>query len=319
MNSDTAKLLTVVICTYNGARNIKKVVEAVLGQEEFDDYVQSVIVVDNKSSDNTKETVEQIASTAPVVEYQYEENQGLAFARRHAVEVDSPWVAFLDDDNVVMPGWLTAIVTTVAEHPRAGIVNGAVIAKPNVDCTVAQREMLQVLYRDLACTHLTYEDSCNDKSTRGPVGAGMCVATEALRKIDAEGWLHLVGRQGGRLSSGEDGELAEKVQRHGYQFVFNPAAKLYHVIPSARLTDEYAHKLLSGLVDGSYNYISMKPFYVMQRTLRAVKYCGQILLCWPRFWFAKERVQRLRCEYLIETRREFIAMVWRDRIVRRHE
>lgn len=311
------KLLTVVICTYNGAAHLEEVLRAVLSQDCFGQYVEAIVVVDNNSTDKTREVALRLTAEFPVIEYRLEERQGLSFARRHAARCQSPWVAFLDDDNIVASGWLIAIARTIEANPHAGIINGAVIPMPNEAYTPQEKAMLQAFYRDLACTHLTMEASRTEAGTGRPVGAGMCVLTGALKKIDAEGWLKLVGRQGELLFSGEDGELAYRVQKQGYGFVFNPEIKLYHIIPPSRLTEKYMQRLFFGLVADSYRYISMKPCYVLQRILRVTKYCVQIVCCKIISLLTQNRVRQLVCRYTITNCQQFIRIACRDKFFRR--
>ena len=311
------KLLAVVICTYNGAAHLEEVIRAVLAQDGFEQYVQNVIVVDNKSTDETRAITERIVSESSAVEYQFEEQQGLAFARRHAAKCKCQWVAFLDDDNIVFPGWLDAVISTIEHNSRAGVINGAVIPMPNEAYTSQEKVMLQAFYRDLACTHLTPADSDRNAGIGYPVGAGMCVLTAALKKIDEDGWLKLVGRKGNILLSGEDGEMAFRVKQQGYEFVYSPQIKLYHIIPPFRLTEEYLQRLLSGLVADSYRYISMKPCYVLQRLLRVCKYVGQIMFCKAALPFTQDAVKQVQYHQKIINCRQFIQLAFQDKLTRR--
>lgn len=96
MTEDNSKTLTVsvVIPAYNADKYICRAIESVLGQSSRAD---EIIVVDDGSSDNTKELVEGYQSS---VRYIYQENAGASAARNRGIEAaQCEWIAFLDADD----------------------------------------------------------------------------------------------------------------------------------------------------------------------------------------------------------------------------
>ncbi len=86
------------IPTYNQAHLIGRAINSVLEQTL---PVDEIIVVDDGSSDNTREVV---AGYGPRVHYIYEKNAGGAAARNTGVrEARSEWIAFLDADDEWLP------------------------------------------------------------------------------------------------------------------------------------------------------------------------------------------------------------------------
>jgi glycosyltransferase involved in cell wall biosynthesis len=87
-----------VIPTYNSAHLLRRAIDSVLAQTR---RVDEVIVVDDGSTDNTREVV---ASYGSSVQYFYQENKGGGSARNHGVEHSkSDWIAFLDADDEWLP------------------------------------------------------------------------------------------------------------------------------------------------------------------------------------------------------------------------
>jgi glycosyltransferase involved in cell wall biosynthesis len=81
-------------------------------------------VVDDGSSDDTAQIVQSLRS--PLIELVRTPNQGAARARNLGIEKSTAgWVAFLDADDVWMPGKLQAQLAVAQEH-GAGFVCGAV-------------------------------------------------------------------------------------------------------------------------------------------------------------------------------------------------
>src|SRR5262249_5763222 len=90
------------------------------GAERFE-----VIVVDDCSTDATAETVPQLPG---VVYLRSAINSGfIASCSRGAEKARGKYLVFLNNDTLVKPGWLTALLDTFAEKPRAGIVGSKLL------------------------------------------------------------------------------------------------------------------------------------------------------------------------------------------------
>ena len=93
-----------------------------------------IIVVDDASSDTTAEVCRGLAGIKHV---RLERNQGVAGARNIGIfESTAPYVAFLDDDDLRLPGSLDSQADALDKHPDAGFVCGAmVMADQNYQAT----------------------------------------------------------------------------------------------------------------------------------------------------------------------------------------
>lgn len=110
--------ISVIIPTYNRAGLIERAVKSVVDQTV---KPQEVIVVDDGSSDNTREVVESIQS--PLVKYVYRKNGGAGAARNTGVkEAAGDWIAFHDSDDMWRPDKLEKQVKYIKEHSDAGLV-----------------------------------------------------------------------------------------------------------------------------------------------------------------------------------------------------
>lgn len=89
------------------------------------DYSQDrfeIIVIDNNSSDNSRET----AASFPGVRVLTEKNLGSYFARNRGIrESTSPFLAFVDSDCIVTRSWLKDLVFALLQDPSAGACAGA--------------------------------------------------------------------------------------------------------------------------------------------------------------------------------------------------
>jgi glycosyltransferase involved in cell wall biosynthesis len=111
-------VVSVILPTYNRGHFIAEAVESVLSQS-FTDF--EIIVVDDGSSDNTAEVMQGIAD--PRVIYLRQANQGRSNARNHALSrARGRYIAFLDSDDLFMPGKLAMQVEYLDAHAGTGMV-----------------------------------------------------------------------------------------------------------------------------------------------------------------------------------------------------
>lgn len=111
--------ISVVITCYNHGRYLADAVESVLSQEL--DSVE-IVVVDDGSTDNTKE----VSSQYEDVKYVWQPNQGLSSARNTGIrESTGDYVVFLDADDSLLPGALKTNAEMLDQHPHAAFVSGA--------------------------------------------------------------------------------------------------------------------------------------------------------------------------------------------------
>jgi len=103
--------VSIVIPTFNRRSTLPRAIRSVLIQEGT---VFEVIVVDDGSTDGTKELVHQ---DFPQVSYLWQENQGPSAARNRGIEkARGEWIAFLDSDDEWMKGKLAAQLNFFREN-----------------------------------------------------------------------------------------------------------------------------------------------------------------------------------------------------------
>lgn len=120
--------LTVVIPTYNRAAQLARALERLAAQDADPPF--DVLVVDNNSTDNTREVVERLPGGG--VGYQFEPLQGLAYARNAGILATAGpdrIVAFTDDDVEVGPQWIATILREFDEHADVDCVGGRVLPR----------------------------------------------------------------------------------------------------------------------------------------------------------------------------------------------
>lgn len=113
-------LVSVVMPAYNARPYIEQAVRSVLDQ----DYPHvELIVVDDGSRDGTPEAVEALFGDR--VRVLRQQNGGPAAARNRGIDAaNGTLLAFLDADDVWLPGKLQAQVSYILDHPDVGLVYG---------------------------------------------------------------------------------------------------------------------------------------------------------------------------------------------------
>jgi len=114
--------ITVIVPTYNRADLIGETLESVAAQT-FTDW--ECIVVDDGSTDNTREVVERFIARDPRFRYVRQENSSAASARNHGVRLArGEFIAFLDSDDLFTPDRLEWQIAALRNEPRAVLAYG---------------------------------------------------------------------------------------------------------------------------------------------------------------------------------------------------
>lgn len=99
--------ISAIICTHNRDNYLGAAIDSLLGQDFPGSF--EVVVVDNASTDCTREVVE-ARSPSPNLKYVYEPVTGLSVARNTGAKAASAEIlAYLDDDAVASSQWLRVL------------------------------------------------------------------------------------------------------------------------------------------------------------------------------------------------------------------
>ena len=113
-------MFSVVIPAYNREKELVSCLDSVLNQiyEEFE-----IIVVDNGSTDNTKEVVQSYIDSDPRIKYFWQENSGSPAGSRNTGIKNSSfeWVAFLDSDDYWYKTKLEEVVNRLKDSDESVI------------------------------------------------------------------------------------------------------------------------------------------------------------------------------------------------------
>lgn len=116
--------LAFVIPAYNEEALIGKCVESVVAEAKRSGYDVEIVVVNNASSDRTKE----IAASFEGVRVVDETKKGLVHARKAGFDATSAnLVANIDADTVVPEGWISTVMGEFEKNPKLVALSGPYI------------------------------------------------------------------------------------------------------------------------------------------------------------------------------------------------
>ena len=118
MNSNNP-LISVVIPTYNCSQFIISAIHSVLDQS-YENY--EIIIVDDGSTDNTKEVLKPYIEEKKI-QYVFQNNLGPSAARNKGIKLSKgEYIAFLDADDLWIPGKLEKQVNFLDNNKNLGLV-----------------------------------------------------------------------------------------------------------------------------------------------------------------------------------------------------
>ena len=227
--------ITVIVCTYNRCQMLAKALQSIAESKVPESEDWEVLVVDNNSTDQTREVVEGYCERCPGhFRYLFEPAQGKSFALNSGIrESRGELLAFTDDDVVVEADWLWNLVSPLRTKEWSGTA-GRVIPVWNQPLPrwLAPDELLLAgpfVAMDLGPVPVAL--------TQAPVGANMAFRKDMFERYG--GFRTDLGRVGDSLRSGEDTEFAQRILDNGARIRYQPDAVVYHPVPENRLRRDY--------------------------------------------------------------------------------
>jgi glycosyltransferase involved in cell wall biosynthesis len=200
-----------------------------------------LIVVDDASTDETQDRVRVIAATpdGPKLTYIRRDSPDPNAARNAGIDsAHGELLAFIDDDVIVPPGWLSALVGGAARWPGAHCFGGPVrpIFQVPAPATCPLHELAGTVF----------DEGPQEKLVGEVWGGNMALRPEAIA---------LAGPFRAGLRVHQDWEWQQRLTAAGGQIVYLVDAWLWHVRPrrDMRLTVMVGEFMLRGYVRASHD------------------------------------------------------------------
>ena len=223
------EFLSVVICTYNRADSLRTALETVLGQDTAAGFDFEIVVIDDHSTDHTRDTVVDLAQRAPALRHVANENaKGVVGARNMGIAAaQGQWIVFFDDDQLAAPDWLAGLVAVLRGN-GAKIAGGA----RRLDLAPEQLTAMGPVCRSLLGENLYDGPPVVMRGKELPTTGNLLIAKEVFDRVGEFG-------KGLDISSGEDAELIGRARASGFEVWTAPNAMVAHMIPAYRTTTPY--------------------------------------------------------------------------------
>ncbi len=231
-----APVASVVIPVFNNYAYTKACIESLFKVGEKTPF--EVIVVDDASTDGTAEQVALLPYPVKVV--RHPENRGFAISCNDGAKAATGrYVVFLNNDTLVLPGWLDAAVARLQGDPTVGLVGNLQIFPDTQKVQQAgivcgPNKMVYSIYNnDLPADHPAV-----NKPREFQLIAGSCMFLELafFRELGSFDEAY--------LNSCEDVDLCMKVRQAGRKVFYEPKSRIYH----------FESKTVSGHSKTSSNY-----------------------------------------------------------------
>jgi len=263
---------SIIVCTYNRADSLKDTLEALHKQQAVTCKDWEVIIVDNNSTDHTRQVVESVQQNWPELHYVFEKNQGLSHARNLGIAcAKGEVILFTDDDVLPEPEWLETTFSGMNKYNADAC--GGFIAP--IWETQPPKWLTERFYGFLAVRTERSDDYPIVEPGQAPFGANMAFKKNVFEKVGLFDTSR--GRKGKVLASGEDGEMFERVLKAGLKSMFLGQSRVHHKVESFRVTKRYFRRwryqsslniAVSRGLSGERRLFNI-PLYVFPQLLRA--------------------------------------------------
>jgi glycosyltransferase involved in cell wall biosynthesis len=235
-------LISIAICTWNRGWLLGQTLAHLAKLNVPEGLRCELLVVDNCSTDDTRQVVDNCASPLPIT-YVYEKQKGKAFAANAAIDRShGEYIIWIDDDVLPSVDWLAAYAKAFQAWPAAGFFGGPIEPHfPNgmpewlSDCW----HLVQGAYGKLDFGR----DEVILSKERLPWGANFAVKSSVQRQFRYD---TRFGMFGGKRIGGYETEMLARIVDAGIEGRWVPAAGVGHYIRNDQLSLRFLRSYFLG-------------------------------------------------------------------------
>lgn len=256
--------ISVIICTRNPRSQYLARVLAALRAQTLPIEQWELLIIDNVSQEPLT-VANWDLSWHPRARILREEELGIAAARMRGMrEMAADTLVFVDDDNVLDPGYLAEVLRIGREWPQLGVWGGSIVPEFEVQPPEYLKEFLGCLaLREIKTPRWSNVMTCLDAQ---PWGAGMSVRINVAKEYMMQfrkGAIQIMGARGRSLLGGEDVEIGYVACSLGLGMGLFPEIKLTHLIPKDRIDEDYLVRMAEGIYTTAflltYKWLGIRP------------------------------------------------------------
>lgn len=211
-------LVYIILLNYNGWRDTIECIES-LNKIKYKNF--EIIVVDNNSTDNSREKLLEYAKINNYIFLESESNNGFAAGNnlgvKFALKNNPEYILLLNNDTIVEPEFLTELIACAKKNNNVGIIGGKIYNYP---------EMNNLWYAGGYINKLTargkhkiedYDKECETDFITGCMQLINIIALKDVGLMDEQYFLYY-----------EDLDYCMKFKNKGYKLVYTPNSIIYH-------------------------------------------------------------------------------------------
>lgn len=229
--------VTVILCSYNRCGDLAGALESIAASQMPSSVAWEVLVVDNNSTDKTREVTEDFCRRYPgIFRYLLESTPGKSYALNAGIaNARGDVLVFTDDDVTMEPTWLQNLTTPFQDGGCAG-TSGRTLPAQKFTVPPWLPDNHWDSWAGILCAYFDLGDSpC--ELLRPPYGANMAFRKSLFEKHG--GFRVDLGPRPGNQIRNEDTELGRRLLAAGERLRYVPSAVVYHPVPEGRITQEY--------------------------------------------------------------------------------
>ena len=307
--------VSIIICTLNRCQSLQRTLKTCCDLEISPDVRWEVVVVDNHSTDNTRQVCEAFAGSLPL-RYHFEARKGKSHALNTAQDISKgDLLLFTDDDVDIHARWVAEMWGAYNRYPERCFFGGRVVPlwekPPPVWVLRHYTELPQFAQLDWGE---------RERFARIEAGEYFPGANSAFpRRAFAEGhrYTETVGlldgdTHRGYIVGGEDMEFLRTLAHAGWRGMYIPGAIISHRHTADRCTERYLRnwyvgsgmmivrlgeaRVASGMIWGAPRFLWRQLFSATSRYLLGRWTCGS------KVWLSAECTMALTWGKILEYR-----------------
>jgi glycosyltransferase involved in cell wall biosynthesis len=236
--------VSVIICTWNRAESLRRCLDSLTQLIIPEGLNWEVIVVNNRSTDNTGEVATEFEQLLPI-RLISESQLGLSKARNTGLaSANGKLIIFFDDDVLVDPFCVSGFWNAASAYPGAKLFGGRI--EPIICGTDRSRdELLQDPFFDGLLLRKNL-GPCSRLLTADEYFFGACFAGKK-DFLNQSGFDTHLGKKGNEQILGEEIALQERAKKGQVIRVWVPEAKVKHFIPGKRISYLESRRYFRGM------------------------------------------------------------------------
>jgi GT2 family glycosyltransferase len=244
------KYLSIIICTFNRAKALIKLLEELDWQFKDQPIAEScqILVIDNNSSDSTCQDIKnfQTKKISPVhIDYILETVQGSSSARNRGIkESQGELLVFLDDDINLDKDWLSEVLRIYAQEKKSFVAGASVKPLWASDLPSWLRldppfEIIGSCFpsHDFSDLPQKYPFKFGSRLIQNPISACFLATRDVFNRFG--NFREDLGIHGSQKGACEDTEFFWRVLAGGQEIHYLPSITVIHPIPKERMSQKF--------------------------------------------------------------------------------